>query len=205
MAGVIPDVKIRDEKGQERFLRKELGERGLLVFGYFRCPHLCQFTSKTLAKRLSTCKHIPRVTFITLDHEETKEDARAFRKQLAGPLGNNWKLFTAEEKDIAALTKALNFSWKRDPASGTINHEAAVFVTQDGEFIRKLPSLDVKEGDLDLTKPQGKFFDFKQFCSAFDPARSKYGALVVNSLTALSAVFVAILGIFFWRLRRRPA
>lgn len=197
------ELGIRDEAGATRQLSEELRDGDLLLFGYFRCAHLCHFTVKNLAKRLASFTHPPQVKFLSLDAEETSADARFLRKQLRGSLGKNWRLFTADPEELRKLTGELGFSWRRDPVSGEITHESAVYLARAGAIARKIPWLDLKEKDLDLSSPQGKFFDFKQFCSAFDPRRSRYGVVVVNSVSALSVFFLLGLGGFYWNLRRK--
>jgi protein SCO1/2 len=200
---IAADFVVRDEQGKERTLREVLGEESVLLPGYFGCEHLCHFTMKNLATKAARFHRHPKFVFLSVDAKESWQDGARLKKQIKGPEGKYWAFVTADQKTIEAVTKEIGFSWKPDPASETITHESALFVMKNGEVGRKIAGYELKESDLDLTKPAGKFFDFKQFCSAFDPHRSKYGTIVMKTVSMGSAAFVLVAIGAWFRMRRQ--
>jgi cytochrome oxidase Cu insertion factor (SCO1/SenC/PrrC family) len=194
---------VRDEEGKERSLSEVLGKESILLPGYFGCEHLCHFTMKNLASKMARFRHHPKIVFLSINAEDTPRDAVILKKQIKGPERKYWTFLTAGGKTIRAITKELDFSWKPDPASGTIGHESALYVMKDGAVGRKIAGYDLKESDLDLSQPRGKFFDFKQFCSSFDPSRSRYGNLVMKALSMSSVLFLVFAVGGWMKLRRK--
>lgn len=199
----IGDIQVQDAMGRSSELSHFTKGESLLILGFFQCRHMCDFIVQNLSSRFNKFKHHPRVNFISIDEKETPHDALMMKRRMKGANKDHWNFLTTSKEGIRELTEDLDFSWERDPASGIITHESASYILRDGKFMRKLPGFDIKEGDLNLSRPQGKFFDFKQFCSAFDPSRSKYGVLVMQSLTVISTVFLLILGFIFLKLKKR--
>jgi hypothetical protein len=173
-----------------------------LTFGFFHCEHLCHNVIRGLTKKLSQMPDSPDLVFLSLDEKDTPLEATVLHKRL-GPHVKKLTLLTASPADVKKITRTLGLEWKRDPVTDDIIHESVVYLVQGNDVIKKISSTDLKPSDLDVGRPPGKFFDFKQFCSTFDPSRSRYGALIVKGLAITSGGFALCLAIFFFTLRRK--
>lgn len=203
-AAPLPDVKVTNEFGQNSTLSSHLEDESLIVMGFYQCRHICHFVAKNLAQKLSTFKSYPKVIFFGIDENEGPRHALNLQKRIVGPQKSRWSFLVADKKNIDELVKHLNFDMSRDPVSGVITHEMGLYAVKNGEVINKISDIVVEEKDLKFDKTSGHLDGLKKFCSEFDPRKSKYGQLIVNSLTAACVVFMVLALFGFRYLRRRP-
>lgn len=201
----LPDIQVANEFGQSKSLSKILDQDSLLMLGYYNCRHLCHNTIHQLQKKLSRFKKYPQVVFLSLREDEGPGDALRFKKRLPKNISPHYQFLVSRKQEVVKLANFLNFSFKEDPATGSLTHENAVYFISQNQLARKFMGMKFKEQDLKLTSTPGKFFDYKEFCSEFDPSKSKYGLLVIKGLSVFSALFILIAGFFFIRSRKESA
>lgn len=201
----VSNVSVADELGQSHSLYDYLKEKTLLVMGYYQCKHMCNFMIKDLTKKLSKMKAAPAVVYFGIDENEGPRDALRMRKRIFGPLKSKWHFLISDKTNIEKVAKDLSFQMKRDPVSGAIIHELGLYVMDGHQVLSKLPDVEFTEKDLTITKPETKS-DFmahiKRFCSEFDPMKSKYGPLIMKSLSGASILFLILCALFWRRLVR---
>ena len=193
-AAEVPSIKTANAFGVDAPLSTYLNGKSIFVLGFYQCHHLCDNIVRNLGSNLKGLHQKIPVTFLSVDENEGPRDGLRMLKR-SRQSRETWNFLVSDEKSIRSVTDAMGFEWKRDPVSGFITHESGVYLMNGQTIVKKVNPADLKTVDLDVESPQGKFFDYKQFCSAFDPHRSKYGGLIMKSLTALCVAFLIGIGL----------
>lgn len=203
-AQTIPSVPVANQFGVRDLLPAHLQKESLLVLGFYKCKHVCQFVVKNLTQTLSKFKEYPNAVFLSIDEEEGPRDAIQLMKRINGPERQYWTFLVADKASIDRIAKDLNFEMKRDPATGQITHEIGFYTVKNGEVFRKISHLEITEADFAFDKPRPTVVDhIKKFCSAFNPANSKYGPLVMRALFLTCCAFLIASLTWFYYLRRK--
>jgi protein SCO1/2 len=197
----------------------------VLVLAYAECPQLCSLVLdgtvsaiRTLAARGFTLGTDYRIATISFDGHE-HADAAARRKArvldaLGAPggraAGAAWPFLVGDDASIASVTRALGFTFLRDPRTGALAHAAVVFVlTPDGVIARYLYGVEPPPRDLKLALLEaagGKIGSFGDKillrCFHYDPATRRYGLFIARFLQLGGLViFAGVLVLFAYLIR----
>lgn len=216
------DVIFRDEAGRSVPLSSffEPAKPVVLALVYYRCPMLC---TEILTGLESSLKAVSldagrdfQVVSVSFDPKDTPELA-ASKKQMylkrynRRDSANGWHFLTGDEANIRALTDAVGFHYKYDPATGQFAHASAILIlTPEGRISKYFYGVEYAPRDLRLGLVEASrekigtpVDQILLYCYHYDPATGKYGAIAMNIVRGAAAVFLlvggAILLVFFRR------
>jgi protein SCO1/2 len=223
------DMVFRDEFGRSLPLSTYFSGHKPVILSlvYYTCPMLCSMVLTGMESSLRAISLDPgrdfEVVAVSFDPHDTPEIALAKR---AGYLqryrrpntANGWHFLTGDESSIKALTSAVGFRYKLDPATGQYAHASAIMIlTPEGKLSRYYYGVEYSPRDVRLglveasqNKIGSPVDQILLFCYHYDPATGKYGAIAMNMLRFAGASFVLICGTFLffawcrdWRRDRR--
>ena len=191
----------------------------LLALVYYTCPMLCNLVLTGAATSLRAISLDPgrdfEVVAVSFDPHDTPEIAAAKRANYLQryhrpDTANGWHFLTGDEASIKALTSAVGFRYKLDPATGQYAHASAIMIlTPDGKLSRYFYGVEYEPRDVRLglveasqNKIGSPVDQILLFCYHYDPATGKYGALAMNMIRFGGATFVLICStflLFAWR------
>jgi protein SCO1/2 len=192
----------------------------VLALVYYECPMLCTQILNGLAASLGTITLDAGREFdvvaVSFDPRETPalaaEKKRSYLARYRRPGSEQgWHFLTGEAAAISALTEAVGFRYRFDPATGQFAHGSAVFVlTPSGELSRYFYGIEYAPRDLRLALVEsadsriGTPVDqLLLYCFHYDPATGKYGAVALNMIRLGGvATVLAIAGFVLWSWRR---
>jgi protein SCO1/2 len=218
------NLEFTDEFGKRAPLSSYFhsGKPVLLAPVYYRCPMLCTQILGGVASSLKAVSLNPgrdfEVVAFSFDPKDTPETATS-KKQLYlrryGREGtaNGWHMLTGDEANIKALTDAIGYRYKYDPATDQYAHASGIMVvTPDGRLSRYFYGVEYAPRDLRLglveasmNKIGNPVDEVLLFCFHYDPATGKYGAVVMNIVRLAGGAFVLICGVFLAIVLRRDA
>lgn len=193
----------------------------ILSLVYFRCPMLC---SLVLAGLAGAMRHLDwrlgrdyRAVTVSIDPADRPAEAairQAMSLRAAGldPRARGWAFLTGKESAIDALTRAVGFRDRYDPASHDYAHPAAIFVlTPRGRISRYLygieyPPLQLKLALLEAGagRSGASFERILLQCYHYDPSLHRYGLFVAGLLRAGGCLTLLLaLALFGMTLRSR--
>jgi protein SCO1/2 len=216
------NLMFKDEAGRSVPLSSffEKGKPVILALVYYRCPMLCTQILSGLAGSLKAVTLDPGKDFeivaISFDPKDTPETAagkkQLYVKRYGRPnTANGWHLLTGDAQNIKALTEAVGFHYRYDPATDQFAHASGVqIVTPEGRLSRyfygtEYSPQDVRLGLVEASNNKiGSAVDqILLFCYHYDPATGKYGATVMNIVRFAGAGFTLICGAFLVVFLRR--
>jgi protein SCO1/2 len=206
------DVRLGDFFGGDRPVA--------LVLAYYECPALCgQVISATAGSMIPLDFDASEdfdVLVVSFDPGETPAMARdrreAFLKRYGRPgteAGVNF--LTGRQESIDALTAAVGFKYKYDPAIDQFAHPSVLTVlTPEGRVSRYLFGIEFAPRDLRFALIDasngaiGTVVDQAVlFCYLYDPTTGSYGFAVINAVRAAGLLTVLGLGAFILMSLRR--
>lgn len=216
------DLRFQTTDGESISLRDYFGgDRPIiLALGYVHCPNLCTLIHESLVESL---KKVPlkmgedfQVLSVSIDPHESADLMRAARQrylQLYGEqgAGKGWHSLMSDKANIAALNKAVGFTYAYDKKTHEFSHAGALVVlTPDGKVSRyfygiKYDPGDLKLGLIDASKgtigsPVDKLL---LRCCSYDPKTGKYSLQIMNVIRVAGAATTLILGLgLFFAFRR---
>lgn len=216
------DLEFMADDGQRSTLRDRLmpGKPTLLALVYYRCPSMCNLVMNGMVDTLNEIDLQAGVDFnllaVSFDKEEThvvaagkKKSALNMYNQSGGEAG--WHFMVGNEPEIAALTGAVNFGFKYDPAIDEYAHGSGLLVlTPDGRLSRFLPGILYPRRDLQLALVEagegkiGSLTDkFALLCYQYDPQTGKYGLLINRVVMVACLATVAAMAFLIFSLLRQ--
>ena len=219
-APVPLNTMFRDENGAAVPLGKYFcGKPVILATVYYRCPMLCSQILSGIVRGLRPLSLEPGRDFdivaVSINPAETPQDAaakqelysRSYSKK-AGPAG--WHFLVGSEPSIKAVTEAIGFHYRYDPATKMYFHASGITVlTPEGRVSRYLYGVDYEPKDLKLSLVEASHGRIGSpvdqvllFCYHYDPKTGKYGAVVVNLLQITSGLLLVVLVVgltWLWR------
>lgn len=215
------NLVFRDEFGKTVTLSNyfQADKPVLLAPVYYRCPMLCTQILSGVASSLKAVSLTPGKDFeivaFSFDPKDTPETAAA-KKQLYlkrfGHTGtaNGWHFLTGDEANIQALTEAIGYHIKYDPATDQYAHASGVMLlTPEGRLSRYFYGVEYAPRDLRLGLVEASHHQIGTavdevllFCFHYDPSTGKYGAMVMNLIRFAGAGFALACGAFLlvvWR------
>jgi protein SCO1 len=196
------------------------GKPVLLALVYYRCPMLCTQILGGVAGSLKAVSLEPgkdfEVVAISFDPKDTPQTAES-KKQLYlrryGRAGtaNGWHLLTGDAANIKALTDAVGYHYKYDPATDQFAHASGIIIaTPEGRLSRYFYGVEYAPRDVRLglveasqNKIGNPVDQILLFCFHYDPSTGKYGAIVMNIVRLTGLAFVLVCGAFLAIVLRR--
>ena len=216
------DLVFRDEFGRSLPLSTYFSGHKpvLLALVYYTCPMLCNLVLTGVTSSLRAISLDPgrdfEVVAVSFDPHDTPEIAAGKRanylqRYRRPDTANGWHFLTGDEASIKALTSAVGFRYKLDPATGQYAHASAIMVlTPGGKLSRYFYGVEYSPRDLRLglveasqDKIGSPVDQILLFCYHYDPTTGKYGAIAMHSLRFAGATFVLICGAFLFFAWRR--
>ena len=214
------NLQFRDEAGRSVPLASFFhGKPVLLALVYYRCPMLCTQILNGVASSLKAVSFDPgqdfEVVSVSFDPKDTSELAAAKKQSYLRRYGrpntaNGWHFLTGDPANIKALTEAVGFRYRYDPATDQFAHASGIMLlTPQGRLSRYFYGVEFAPRDVRLglveasaNKIGNPVDEALLFCFHYDPATGKYGAVVINLLRAVGAGFALVGGLFLvvvWR------
>lgn len=209
------DVALKTEQGKDVTLEEYFNAQVpvLFTFAYYECPMLCNQVLSSVAssvKRLNWgSENRYKVVTVSIDPDETPEIARKkklfYLAEIVDPeIKSNWTFFTASQKSIDTLTKALGFEYFYIEEMDEFAHPAVVFIlSPEGKITRYLYGLNYEAKDLKLAfleASAGKIGNTLErlllFCYHYDSTANTYTPFAKNIMRLGGVVTLIILGSF---------
>jgi protein SCO1/2 len=192
----------------------------LLALVYYQCPMLCTRILNGVVDSLNKVPFTPgrdfEVLSVSFDPKDTPELAAAKKKTYLAHYGHQgtqagWHFLTGDASNIQALTRAVGFHYRYDPASGQFAHASAIMLlTPGGRLSRYFYGVeyapkDVRLGLVEASHEKiGSAIDqILLFCYHYDASTGKYGAMAMNTERLGGAVFLLLAGSGLFVLLRR--
>jgi protein SCO1 len=214
-AQVPLNLTFTDEAGRALPLSTYFASKKPVLFTlvYYRCPMLCSEILNGLEGALKAVTLNPgkdfEVVAVSFDPADTPEIAAAKKKSYLRRYNrpdsaNGWHFLTGDAANIKALTDAIGFHYKYDPATDQFAHASAIMIlTPEGRLSKYFYGVEYAPRDIRLglveasaNKIGTPVDQILLFCFHYDPASGKYGAMTMNLLRAVGAGFVLICGTF---------
>lgn len=214
-------LTFRDEAGRDVALSSFFhGKPVILALVYYRCPMLCTQILNGLESSLKAVSFNPGQDFeilaVSFDPKDTPELAASKKQMYLRRYGrpgtaNGWHFLTGDEANIHALTEAVGYHVKYDPATDQWAHASGIMIaTPEGRLSRYFYGVEYAPRDVRLglveaseNKIGSPVDQILLFCYHYDPATGKYGALAMGMVRVAGAGFVLICGgliaAAFWR------
>ncbi len=143
----------RTEAGGEVALEAWRGRWYVLSFVYTSCAGSCPLTTAKLRRLEQALARAGRpldTVVVSLDPaHDTPRALQAYRARFHLEGARRWHLLVGEAPALRTLTMLLGFHFARNPASGAITHDNAIYlVGPDGTVRASMSSLDEPLGDL---------------------------------------------------------
>jgi len=179
----------------------------ILALVYYRCPMLCTQILNGLESSLKAVSFDPgrdfEIVAVSFDPKDTWQTAAAKKQSYLKRYGrantaNGWHFLTGDETNIKALTDAVGFHYKYDPATDQFAHASGIMiVTPDGRLSRYFYGVEYAPRDIRLglveasrNKIGSPVDQILLFCYHYDPSTGKYGAMVMRMIRVAGAGFV---------------
>jgi protein SCO1/2 len=195
----------------------------LLTLNYYRCRVVCSVQLNALADSLAELDWTAgderfRIVTISLDPEETAEDAAHKREQILNQLGRgkdvDWQFLRGDALSVRAIAAQLGVSYAYDAEQDQYAHPSvAMFLTPDGMIAQYLYGLTYVPRDLKLAlleagegkigSPMEKLF---QSCFTYDHTIGRYGPFAFGIMRVGATFTVLVVGtalFVLWRRERR--
>ena len=215
-------IVLRDEAGRDVALSAFFhpGRPVLLVPVYYQCPMLCTQILTGVESSLKAVSFNPgrdfEVVVFSFDPRDTPETAAAkkqnyLRRYNRPNTANGWHFLTGSEAGIRALTGAIGYRFKFDPATNQYAHASGIMIaTPEGRLARYFYGVDYAARDLRLGLVEASHDKIASpadqvllFCYHYDPATGKYGAISLDIMRIAAGGFVVAGGAFLFLLLRR--
>ena len=215
------DLVFRDEYGRSLPLSTYFSGNKpvLLALVYYNCPMLCTLILNGVESSLKAVSFDPgkdfEVVAVSFDPRDTPEiaarkKANYLQRYRRPTTANGWHFLTGDEASIKALTSAVGFRYKYDPATGQFAHASSIMIlTPQGRLSRYFYGVEYAPRDIRLglvEASQNKIGtpvdQVLLFCYHYDPGTGKYGAIAMNMVRLGGASFVLICSTFLllaWR------
>jgi len=216
------NILFRDEFGRSMPLSTYFSGHKPVVLAlvYYTCPMLCNLVLSGMETSLRAISLNPGCDFevvaVSFDPHDTPDIAAAkkesyLRRYHRPDTANGWHFMTGDEASIQALTSAVGFRYKLDPATGQYAHASAIMIlTPEGKLSRYFYGVEYAPRDLRLglveasqNKIGSPVDQILLFCYHYDPATGKYGAIAMNMVRFAGGTFVLICGTFLFIAWRR--
>ncbi len=200
------DILLFNQDGDTVTFGSLIDKPAVLSLVYFRCPGICSPLMNGLAEVIQksdlkigkeyevlTVSFDPRETPVLAKHKRAN-----YLTQISKPeAAKGWFFFTGDSVNIARLTDAVGFRYRR--TGNTFTHAASIiFLSPDGKITRYLNGIefmpfDLKMGVLEASKGQSgpTINKILQFCYAYDPKGHQY-VLNITRVSGIIIIFITL-------------
>jgi protein SCO1/2 len=202
------DLGFVDELGQPISLRSLIDRPTILTLNYFRCTGICSPLLNGVIDAVNSVPQEPgkefRVLTVSFDENDEPEVARKkgenILKQLKRPCPPSaWRLLTGKAPEIAALTGAVGFEFKK--VGREFAHPGVIVIlSPEGVITRYMygitfPRADVQMALIEAAKGEARPTVVKalQFCLVFDVQSRE----AVFRLTRIVGGIIVLVGLGF--------
>lgn len=205
----VPDSLIfKDEQGTSVNLKSLITKPTILSFVYYRCPGICNPLLSGLVDVLDKVRLEPGKDFnvLTISFDETDTSVTGSEKKKNYMAGfsrnfpeNSWRFLTGDKANIAALTSATGFKFKKQ-GNDFLHTGVIMFLSPDGKIVRyiygitflpfdvKMALTEAAEGRIGSTVSRVLLY-----CFSYDPDGRKY----VFNITRVAGIGILfLLGMF---------
>ena len=209
------DIIVIDEKNQTTNLGALINKPTIINLVYYRCPGICSPLMEGLADVMGKLDlelgQDYQVLTISFDPRESIDLAHRKKNNYLNlmpdpePAREHWKFFVSDSSNIARLTNAVGFKYKRT-GNDYLHAATIVIVSPDGKITRYLNgtyflpfevTMALTEASQGISAPTVN--RILQFCFAYDPVGQRYVlsmtrvALPIITLTAVIIVLILVL------------
>lgn len=200
------DIVLINDEGRQVFLNSLLDKPTILALVYYRCPGICSPFMEGIAEVVKRSDMEPgkdyQILNISFDPREGPELARTNRNNYHHLVGrefnpDGWRFFVADSSNIARLTEAVGFRYKRT-GFDFLHAAAMIFVSDQGKITRYLHGtyflpIDMKMAVIETSEGRSgpSFSRVLAFCYSFDPAGQQY-VLNITKVAGTLILFFAI-------------
>jgi protein SCO1/2 len=221
MGAQVPlDLPFTDESGRAVTLRQYSTKPVILALVYYQCPSLCNMVLNGImrsARSLTmTAGDEFDVVAVSFDPHETPEMATAkkaaYMKEYDRPGSERgWHFLTGAEASSRALADAVGFHYAYDALTNQYAHASAIVIlTPEGRTTQYFYGIEYPARDLRLALVEashnriGSAIDqVMLYCYHWDPARGKYGMVIMNVLRIAGLLTLGSLVTFMLIMFRR--
>jgi protein SCO1/2 len=215
------DLVFRDETGRTLKFGELFGTKPrILVLGYYRCPMLCTMINDGLINALENLRANVGADFdvvdLSIDPNETPADAADKKALYVRRYGRasaaaGWHCLVGDEKNIAQLADEVGYRYAYDPQLKQYAHPSGIIVlTPDGKVSRYIYGVTFNSTELrdaiaaaNRGESSSVLSQIFLLCYHYNPITGKYGALILSILRIASIGFVALLGLWIFRITRQ--
>ena len=211
---VPADIMVIDEANQTTNLGTLIDKPTIINLVYYRCPGICSPLMEGLADVIGKVDldlgEDYQVLTISFDPRESIELAHRKKNNYLNLMSNpepareHWKFFVSDSANIARLTSAVGFKYKRT-GNDYLHAATIVIVSPDRKITRYLNgtfflpfelTLAITEASKGISAPTVN--RILEFCFSYDPVGQKYVlsmtrvALPIITLTAVIIVLILV-------------
>jgi len=210
-------IELTNDEGEEVILNDLIDKPTVISFVYYRCPGLCSPLMDGIAEVIDRADmkigEDYQVFTISFDPSEYTELAAQKkinyltsmeRKEAAR---EGWRFFTADSGNIARLTDAMGFRYKRT-GKDFLHSASLMVVSPNGKITRYLNGtyflpFEFKMAIIEASKGQSgpTINKILQYCYSYDPAGQQY---VLNITKVAGGIIMLIALVLFLVLALKP-
>lgn len=215
------DLVFMGDDGMRTPLRDRMipGKPMVLLIMYYRCPTMCSMALNGMIDAFQEISLVPGQDFtvmaLSFDPSETHVTAAGKKFSSLEMFGShdhaeNWHFMVGNEPEILALTSAVNFGFRYDPADNQFAHGSGLLIlTPDGRLSRFLPGIFYPRRELQLSLVEagegriGTLSDrLALLCFEFNPETGRYGLLIHRIVLVACLITIAAVGWLIYSLMK---
>lgn len=206
---VFLGLEFVSDEGKKVVLQDLVDKPTLISLVYFSCRHACPMllngVAEVLGKTDLTAGKDFNLISVSFDENDTAELAAETKRNYIQAIGkpfpaDEWRFLTGTKENIAKLTEAVGFSFKRE-ANGMFTHPVTLIVlSKEGKVTRYLSGTTFLPFDLKMAvteASEGRVGSVVKraflYCFSYDPASQRY---VFNMLKVFGTVTLIFVGSF---------
>lgn len=212
------DITLITGQGENVTLQEIIDKPTVIALVYYRCPGICSPFMEGMADAISRSDldlgEDYQILSISFDPREGPELAVTNRNNYHhlvtkefNPEG--WRFFVADSANIARLTEAVGFKYKRT-GFDFLHTSAMIFVTDKGKVTRYLHGtyflpIDIKMAVIETSQGRSgpSLGRVLAYCYTFDPAGQQYVLNVTKIAGTLILFFAAVILLGLIAVRKR--
>lgn len=205
------DIELINDAGEKRTLGQVADKPTVIALVYYRCPGICSPFMESMAEVVTRSDLVIgkdyQILSISFDPREGPELARQNRnnyhhlvKKDIDP--NGWQFFVADSANIARITEAVGFKYKR-AGFDFLHTSAMIFMTPEGKLTRYLHGtyflpIDLKMAVIETAEGKSgpSLSRVLSYCYTFDPAGQQY-VLNITKVAGTLILFFALVILLF--------
>jgi protein SCO1/2 len=210
-------IELINEEGEKVMLNDLIDKPTVISFVYYRCPGICSPLMDGIAEVIDRADmeigEDYQVFTISFDPSEYTELAVRKKKNYLSSMERKeaarqgWRFFTADSANIAHITNAMGFRYKRT-GKDFLHSASLIVVSPNGKITRYLNGtyflpFEFKMAIIESSKGQSgpTINKILQYCYSYDPAGQQY---VLNITKVAGSVIMLVALVLFLVLALKP-